>query len=46
MDYGLPWGHIAAAVASVFLVVFVTMLYAMSKMRKENIVDQLRNENC
>lgn len=45
MDYGLPWGHIAAAVASVFVVVFITMLYAMSKIRKQNIVDQLRNEN-
>ena len=30
---------------SVFLVVFVTMLYAMSKVRKENIIDALKNEN-
>ena len=45
MEYGLPWGHIAAAVASVFVVVFITMLYAMGKIRKQNIVDQLRNEN-
>ena len=45
MVYGLPWLHIGIAVVSVFFVVFVTMLYAMSKIRKENIVDQLRNEN-
>ena len=45
MVYGLPWLHIGIAVVSVFFVGFVTMLYAMSKIRKENIVDQLRNEN-
>lgn len=46
MSLGLPWFHIGLAVASIFLVVFVTMLYAMRRIRKENIVDQLRNENC
>ena len=32
-------------VGSVFAVVFATMLYATSKIRKENTVDALKNEN-
>lgn len=43
--YQLPWVSVGIAVLSVFLVVFVTMLYAMSKVRKENIIDALKNEN-
>lgn len=43
--YELPWASIGVAVLSVFLVVFITMLYAMSKIRKENIIDALKNEN-
>ena len=30
---------------SVFLVVFVTMLYAMDKIKKDNTIDALKNEN-
>ena len=41
----LPWGAIAIATCSVFLVVFVTMLYAMGKIKKENPIDALKNEN-
>ena len=43
--YELPWLSVGIAVLSVFLVVFVTMLYAMSKVRRENIIDALKNEN-
>ena len=51
MDVGLkntffiPWGSVAIAVISVFLVVFSTMVYSMSKMKKENTIDALKNEN-
>ena len=45
MGFGLPWAHIGIGVVSIFLIVFVTMIYAMCKIRKGNIVDQLRNEN-
>ena len=41
----LPWYSIAIAVGSVFLVVFATMLYSMHKIRKENTIDALKNEN-
>lgn len=43
--FQLPWGAVAIAVCSVFLVVFVTMVYAMKKIRRENPIDALRNEN-
>ena len=45
MAFTLPWTAILIASASVFLVVFVTMMYSMSKIKKENIVDALNNEN-
>ena len=35
----------AIAVASVFCVVFITMLYAVSKLRKDNPIDAIRMEN-
>ncbi len=42
IDFVLPWGSIAISIFSVFLVVFITMLYAISKIKKENIIDALR----
>lgn len=43
--YHLPWVAIGIAVFSVFAVVFVTMLYSMSKIRRENPIDAFKNEN-
>lgn len=43
--YHLPWGAIGIASLSVFFVVFVTMLYAMNKLKKDNPIDALKNEN-
>lgn len=43
--FTLPWGAIGIAVLSVFLVVFVTMLYSMRKIKKDNPIDALKNEN-
>lgn len=40
----LPWSSIGVSVLAVFLVIFVTMMYAVSKIRKENIIDALRDE--
>ena len=40
----IPWGSMGISVLSVFLVIFVTMMYAVSKIRKENIIDALRDE--
>lgn len=43
--FSLPWVSIIISIVSVYLVVFITMLYSSSKMRKENIIDTLRDEN-
>ncbi|MCY6485395.1 FtsX-like permease family protein [Clostridium aestuarii] len=44
IDFVLPWGSIGISVFSVFLVVFITMLYAINKIKKENIIDALRDD--
>lgn len=44
-EFTLPWTAIGVAVFSVFVVVFVTMMYAVRKVKKENIMDALKNEN-
>lgn len=43
--FTLPWNAIIISVCSIFLVVFSTMLYAMSRIRKDNPIDALKNEN-
>jgi putative ABC transport system permease protein len=40
----VPWMSVAISVFSVFLVVFVTMMYSASRVKKENTADALRNE--
>ncbi|MBE6848380.1 MAG: ABC transporter permease [Ruminococcus sp.] len=45
IDFHLPWGAVGVAVFSVFGVVFITMLYAMGKLKKDNLIDALKNEN-
>lgn len=44
IDFVLPWASIGISVFSVLLVIFVTMMYAVSKIRKENIIDALRDD--
>lgn len=41
----LPWTAVAIAVCSVFAVVFATMVYSMRKIKKDNPIDALKNEN-
>ena len=43
-DFVFPWGSMAISVFGVFFVVFITMLYAISKIKKENIIDALRDD--
>lgn len=43
--FRLPWTSIGIAVLSVFAVVFVTMMYSMGKIKKDNPIDALKNEN-
>lgn len=44
-NYLFPWQGMVISVISVFVVVFTTMIYAMSKIRKDNTMEALRNEN-
>lgn len=44
-EFMLPWKAIGIAVLSVFLVVFATMMYSMRKIKKDNPIDALKNEN-
>jgi putative ABC transport system permease protein len=41
----IPWGRVLATVVAVFIIVGSTMLYASSKIKRENIIDVLKNEN-
>lgn len=41
----MPWQPVVIAVLSVFAVVFATMMYAMRKIKKDNPIDALKNEN-
>lgn len=43
-DFVFPWSSMAISVFSVFFIVFITMLYAISKIKKENIIDALRDD--
>ena len=43
--FSLPWNSIIISIIAVYLVVFITMLYSSSKIKKENIIDVLRDEN-
>ncbi|WP_414150868.1 ABC transporter permease [Acetobacterium carbinolicum] len=44
IDFVFPWGSMAISVFAVLFVVFITMLYAVSKLKKENIIDALRDD--
>ena len=44
-DFRLPMTSISISVLSVFTVVFASMMYAMHKIKKDNTIDALKNEN-
>ncbi len=44
VPFQIPWKSILIAVASVFLVVFATMIYARGKLSKDNPIDALKLE--
>lgn len=43
--FNLPWSSIIISIIAVYLVVFTTMIYASRKIKRENIMDILRDEN-
>jgi putative ABC transport system permease protein len=44
INFEFPWVSTAISIFSVFFVVFITMLYSISKIKKENIIDALRDD--
>lgn len=42
--YHFPWKSMTVSVLGVFCIIFITMLYAAGKIRKENIIDALRDD--
>lgn len=44
IDFAFPWGGMGLSVFGVFFLVFITMLYAISKIKRENIIDALRDD--
>lgn len=44
-SFTLPWASYGVVVASVFIIVFTTMLYSSARIKRENIMDSLRDEN-
>ncbi len=41
----IPWKYIIISIVSVFLIVLLTMMYSTSKIKKHNIIEQIREEN-
>ena len=45
ITFELPWKAAIISATSVFIVVFSTMIYSMRKIKKDNPIDALKNEN-
>lgn len=46
MPFSVPWVHLICGVAGIFIIVVTTMLYSSAKLKRENVIDILRNENA
>ena len=45
VDYFIPYISVLLAIVMVFVVVFITMLYTTRKIRRNNVIEELRIEN-
>lgn len=45
LEFTLPWETLAIGGGCIFTVVFISMFYAVSKIRKDNPIDAIRMEN-
>ena len=41
----IPWKAIIISIVSVFIIVLLTMMYSSNKIKKHNIIEQIRGEN-
>lgn len=44
VQFAFPWTSIIISIAGVFLIIFITTLYALNKIKRENIIDALRDD--
>ncbi|GAB2535404.1 ABC transporter permease [Gracilibacillus alcaliphilus] len=44
-SFSLPWIYIGVVILAVFVIVGVAMLYSITKIKKDNIIETLRQEN-
>jgi putative ABC transport system permease protein len=44
-DYVLPYKAISISVIFVFVIIFITMIYSVRKIRNDNIIDVIKQEN-
>ena len=42
VQFLIPWGYLSVAAVGVFMVVFLTMIYTMRALKKNNIVEELK----
>ena len=45
IDFYIPLGSFITAILSVFVIVFISMFYSIKKVKNNNVIDALRNEN-
>lgn len=43
--FAFPWQSLLVCISCVFAITFISILYTLTKMRKANLIDALRNEN-
>lgn len=43
-DFVFPWGSMAVSVSGVLAIVFITMLHAVSRIKRENLIDALQDD--
>ena len=44
ISFQFPWGALMISILGVFLIVVITMLYAVKKIKKETIIEALRDD--
>ena len=41
----IPWSSIIISIVGVFIITLMTMLYSSNKIKKDSILEQIREEN-
>ena len=45
VEFYIPIQSVVVVIVSIFVVVFASMIYTMKKIKKDNVIETLRNEN-